>query len=775
MLNSETVSLSAKFYALINPSLPNEWEVDEAIQALDALSPEQVDAVFAQIPAIWPVSQSLCFSFLDKAEAVLSCLPIEELAAWVQALLDQYERSGLRIAQRFMDDVEQHFLCRLRGEGGAQLSEVTGRLQPYASALLGFETPLMPLEPGAAVFTDTCSIFLPEQLTVFTTEHENLLLYKLLISFQWGFIRVGTFAAGGLGPTEKRPRALSFFNNNANPALQRSLYHFFETVRVSCLLRQELPGLMRAALPLLPALIERAQLNDEAPHPLAWMLQDLPQCNWSSACSGGAQNTLTKTICRWLNKLTTAFGDTTLSLKATTALLPLIQKRYPSCPPLPHLLFQGVLRWDEVAKAQHKKREERAERFISTLAAQLIQMPKSSQNSPPEKQEENKAAPGQQGQDTALVQKEQATEQKYDQVQEIRFIRLDNENIELTEELRKLAEEILRDMGKIPEQYISSAVGKAGDGVAALLADGDQPAAEENETNGQIGQICYDEWDYRRKGFRRNWCVVSETPLPHLQTNFIANTLQRYQNQIRKIRRQFELLQSSERFLRRQREGNDIDIDALIESLADRKAGQNASERVFIRLARDERDIAVYFLVDMSHSTEGWVGKVIKETLVLLCESLQVLGDRYGIYGFSGMKRLRCQLYPVKRIQEPYNETVRQRIGSIAPKEYTRMAPAIRHMTHLFQDVEAKIRLLILLTDGKPEDYDDYKGEYAIEDTRHALLEARTAGIHPFCVTVDRRGQEYMGHMCGENQYICIDSIERLPDRMPQIYRSLTT
>jgi len=103
------------------------------------------------------------------------------------------------------------------------------------------------------------------------------------------------------------------------------------------------------------------------------------------------------------------------------------------------------------------------------------------------------------------------------------------------------------------------------------------------------------------------------------------------------------------------------------------------------------------------------------------------------------------------------------------------MAPAIRHMTHLFKEVEAKIRLLLLITDGKPEDYDDYKGEYAIEDTRHALLEARAAGVHPFCITVDRQGQEYMAHMCGEKQYICIDSIKRLPERLPQIYRSLTT
>ena len=108
-------SLSTRFYALVRPSLPNEWEVDAALNALDGLSPDQIDQVLAQVPAIWPVSQSLCLSYLDEAANILSCLPAEELPNWVQALLDQYESDGLRVAQRFMADVERHFLCRMRG------------------------------------------------------------------------------------------------------------------------------------------------------------------------------------------------------------------------------------------------------------------------------------------------------------------------------------------------------------------------------------------------------------------------------------------------------------------------------------------------------------------------------------------------------------------------------------------------------------------------------------------------------------------------------------
>ena len=235
------------------------------------------------------------------------------------------------------------------------------------------------------------------------------------------------------------------------------------------------------------------------------------------------------------------------------------------------------------------------------------------------------------------------------------------------------------------------------------------------------------------------------------------------------------MLRSKERFIKRQRDGDDIDLDALIDSIADTRAGKAPSERLFIRLQRDERDIAVLFLVDMSSSTEGWINQALKEALILMGEALHVLGDRFAIYGFSGMRRMRSDFYRVKTFDEPYNNDIKDRIAAIGPQEYTRMGPAIRHAVELLRNVEAKVRLLVTLSDGKPEDYDDYKGEYAIEDTRHALIEAKGAGIHPFCITIDKQAHDYIGHMYGEVNYIFVDEVRKLPLRLPEIYRVLTT
>ncbi|MCW9029024.1 MAG: hypothetical protein OQJ80_08825, partial [Kangiella sp.] len=136
-------------------------------------------------------------------------------------------------------------------------------------------------------------------------------------------------------------------------------------------------------------------------------------------------------------------------------------------------------------------------------------------------------------------------------------------------------------------------------------------------------------------------------------------------------------------------------------------------------------------------STKGWINDAEREALVLLCESLETLGDRYAIYGFSGMTRKRCEVYRVKRFDDAYTVEVRGRISGIRPRDYTRMGVTIRHLCHLLNEVDARTRLLITLSDGKPDDYDTYRGAYGIEDTRQALIEAKRSGIHTFCITID--------------------------------------
>jgi len=242
---------------------------------------------------------------------------------------------------------------------------------------------------------------------------------------------------------------------------------------------------------------------------------------------------------------------------------------------------------------------------------------------------------------------------------------------------------------------------------------------------------------------------------------------------VKHLRRKFEALRDENRLDKRQTQGDEIDLDALIEALADAKDGREMSDRLFVRLHRAERNIAVAFLVDMSGSTKGWINEAEREALILLCEALELLGDRYAIYGFSGTTRKRCEQFRIKTFDERYGDEVKARISGIRPQEYTRMGFALRHMTRLLNQVEARTRVLMTLSDGRPDDYFDvYRGQYGIEDTRMALLEASRTGIHPFCITLDRDARDYLPHMYGPARYIILDDVRQLPIKVTDIYRA---
>ncbi len=759
--------LRHRFLILVSPDLPNEWDVEEAMEPLEHLPEDALAAILAQVPVIWPISNSLCYSYLNLAAAALDCIAVDLLSQWVNEILDQYERSGLKAAQRFMFDVQNQFVCRLQGRSGLRFSEVVGRLLPYGRGLTNRNIELDQAECAA---TDTATIFLPAEIAVFPKESDNFLLYKLTVSFQWSFIALGTFLVcreqGQSNPSENSRLWLQeHFAGFSNSQLIADVYHGLETLRAKAFLEHELPGLMRDVAPMLDRLgVTGGQ--DKGGSLIAVLQQQI------LGQSPDPENRWSEKLCR-LNKTRATALD---NLELAERLYADIQTDEHESLSVPPLLFQGQMQLDKVGAALIQKRRELKKLFIEGLATLLVTLPEPGrQDKDKEDGKENngsgQAAPP--DDPSALViqgrRHESEPEEGADQKRTTYFITIDNQKVELSEDLAGLADDITCDLGQIPDQYISSAAGKAGQGSAGS-------ARVENPDGPELfAPITYDEWDYRRGGFRRNWCIVTEKEIPITRSTFIRNTLDSYHGQIIRLRHQFEMMRTSERFVRRQRDGDDIDLDALVESLADSVAGHPPSDRLFIRLKRDERDIAALFLVDMSNSTRGWVGKAIKEALVLICEAMESLGDRYGIYGFSGMRRLRCEIFPIKNIDQAYTDEVRERIGSIDPREYTRMAPAIRHMTSILADVDANVRLLITLSDGKPEDYDDYKGEYAIEDTRHALIEAKMAGIHPFCITIDQHAHEYMAHMYGEVNYIFLNDVRKLPIRMPEIYRVLTS
>ncbi|HEU4596474.1 MAG TPA: VWA domain-containing protein [Pyrinomonadaceae bacterium] len=301
----------------------------------------------------------------------------------------------------------------------------------------------------------------------------------------------------------------------------------------------------------------------------------------------------------------------------------------------------------------------------------------------------------------------------------------------------------------------------------------------------------YDEWDRDLSDTRVGWCRVVEKRVRRGERSFVELTRSRYRGVISSIRHQFQLMRpESLKRVMNEIDGEDYDLNALIDYVIDRRADGRQSERLYTKRLRRERDVAVSFLLDQSSSTARTIGRhplqpythpgrriieIEKEGLVLMSEALEAVGDPYSIYGFTSEGRRNVKFYIVKDFDERYAEEVERRIGGINYQNNTRLGAAIRHAAAKLQRQEARTRLLIVLSDGRPYDHDYGDARYAREDTREALRQARLDGITPFCITIDRDSEAELRDLYGEIGYTIIDDVLNLPERMPAIYRRLTT
>ncbi|HMU55863.1 MAG TPA: VWA domain-containing protein [Nitrospira sp.] len=311
-----------------------------------------------------------------------------------------------------------------------------------------------------------------------------------------------------------------------------------------------------------------------------------------------------------------------------------------------------------------------------------------------------------------------------------------------------------------------------------LALDVDARPAAEARTDGTRA-VYYPEWDSVIQDYRVNWCRVIERPAEAGSDECVASVLTAHRSAVASLRRAFESLRPPA--LRRvsgQVDGEDIDLDAVVRRSADLLAGAEGGDRVYLRREKRERDVAAAFLVDVSGSTgkqlDGTrrVIDVEKESLVLLCEAMDALGDRYALYAYSGQGRASVEFLTIKDFDEGLGSATAHRVGGLRPRQQNRDGAAIRHASAKLLAHDAKTRLLLLLSDGRPLD-GEYKDDYALEDTKAALLEAKRRGIVPFCVTIDRESDAYLRRMYGDVGYAVIDRVETLPLKLPRIYRHL--
>lgn len=310
-------------------------------------------------------------------------------------------------------------------------------------------------------------------------------------------------------------------------------------------------------------------------------------------------------------------------------------------------------------------------------------------------------------------------------------------------------------------------------------SDDPPPAHGGKAKEGASEGIVYPEWDHRLGDYRPRGATVWIGPRSPGDPAWAARVMEERRALLGEVRRRFEGLKPRRETVGRQVDGEELDIDACVQAHAERIAGVSNDDRLYRTTLPRRRDLATLLLIDASGSTDAWVTEelriidVEKEALLFCCHALDALGDPYAIQAFSGQGPHGVRVWGVKEFEERDRHLVHRRIAGLEPEEYTRAGAAIRHATATLASRSESKRLLLLISDGKPNDADQYGGVHGIEDTRQAVAEAAMVGIHVFCLTVDRDAPSYMHRIFGPSRFATLAHARELPFALVEALREL--
>ncbi|MBI4516491.1 MAG: VWA domain-containing protein [Deltaproteobacteria bacterium] len=787
--------------------------IEELIPVLGAVV---LDVPAVQRAAALLLAQRVAEDFPRAVPAVLRSLPkaYEESPATAVA---EWVKRGLELARDSPDVGLAYFALESRtslnilraGSTGVALEEVQGVLRKLIQMLSGTSASIhsidafslrLPLEE----FPAENEVALPLRIDRLPTHEENARLFRVLAAWLAGRREFGTYdfapVLAGANPSEA---LVAYLRQEDRPQLLEELFLLTEGYRIARRLVAEYPGLAPEFRWAGDRLLERWSREPAPPADAGAVLDGV----LALALSGGG----IEAVPAWLE---------------STA--PII---LPCLAPLGAAGASGgdALRVAETLTAQlldpnAPRRRNEAEQF--EFGGLILDKFSGATILDPYYDDDSELPPGAEVQRTAAI----GTPEPSGELPEHEPFQLDNSPDDLggtgqpmsLEQLRQLLEQGVKLQIKPGEGedtdgiglYITDLMGKVPaeqlEALRRLLGDperGKGSAKKWLEKTAAGPAFLYDEWDYHIGDYRPRWCQLREISLNGDGGEFFNGALSQYASMIPGIRQQFQRIRPEMyRVVRGLEDGEDFDLNAAVNARVEAKARRSPSSKLYVARKREERDVATLFLLDMSASTDepleqpapgqpadsdGWqaaarprparagrrIIDVTKEALVIMAEALEEIGDAYAIYGFSGQGRNNVEFYLVKSFTESLSPAVKGRIGAIEPKRSTRMGTALRHAVEKMQAVHSRSKHLILLSDGFPQDFDygqDRRSNvYGIRDTTVALRETESAGITPFCITVDRAGHDYLRQMCDQSRYLVIEDIATLPKELPKIYQRI--
>jgi nitric oxide reductase NorD protein len=734
------VRSSPRFMRLLTESTPRVEAVELSRRVL---------ALTKEIAAVDGEAALACFRSSSRA---LRSVSIEQFEAWARRGLSTGRSDARARRSYFSLETRGSYEALHSGSAGLSLDSIQHLLRLYVEALTGREVDVAPLAavPDEARIGDGRTIHLPSVVNEFGDDELDFRLYKVLAAHGAGQIEFGTYERGGLldaahaeisavhdvdvrdafaTPDEMLLEQSKKQSHTENTdyrqilklfplaQLARRIFGTLENGRIDRRLRHSYRGLRRD-LDLI-----RDHLSTRRPKILELPALLVPfELLFQVTLLGGARDDARQYYAQIVSELETIVSDYLGNANATVADTLMATSRV-------YTLFQSVVPADDSIQ-QVEVPEEQTEKDDESASTERMKQ-----------------------------QRAQSMPQR-------------------------------RDARELFNAWNDPSPEGEPDELAGAEAWSESETPEQVLVEGEVAYN-YDEWDRELTDHRLGWCRVIEKRVKQGDRAFVDDTRERHKGVISSIRHQFQLMKP-ENLTRVANEvdGEEFDLNAVIDYVIDRRADGQQSERIYTKRLRRRRDVAVSFLLDQSSSTARTIGRhplqpytrpgrriieIEKEGLVLMSEALEAVGDVYSINGFTSEGRRNVKFYVVKDFDEKYNDEVKRRIGGINYQNNTRLGAAIRHATARLAKQDARTRLLIVLSDGRPYDHDYGDARYAREDTREALRQAKAEGITPFCITIDRESEAELRDLYGEIGYTIIDDVLSLPERMPGIYRRLTT
>ncbi|MEP7271392.1 MAG: VWA domain-containing protein [Acidobacteriota bacterium] len=702
-----------------------------------------------------------CFKSSPRA---LSAASLEQFESWARSGAELY-RSDRRKAQAYYALESKSSQEALRGANeGVTLESVSHLLRLYVEGLTGRELTIGAIGsiPDESRISDGQTILLPAVIAEFGSPEDDFRLYKVLAAHAAGQVEFGT-------------------RSTATPDLRAALeevdWYFSESSR-----REQNRAGADFASPAMPPIQQPVRRQPMRPEEIASVnyrviLSRFPNVSLATrlftTLENGRIDHLLRTAYRGIRRDLDFVRTRLLEHRPPVMELPVEQAVY-------ELLFQitlcgGII--DEqaaiayadaiaafeviIAECLRKDEATVSDTLIATFRAYNL-LGQQRQQHDAEKQSEEEQL---NNEELADESEEGSKQQQSAQSRQQRTPEPFNHWSESTEEILPSESEMLNE--------------------TMNAESGEQELQEGDEV------FFYDEWDRELADHRAKWCRVIQRANRRGSRDFVEQVRARYSGVISSIRYQFQMLKpESLRKVKGEIDGEDYDLQAVIDHHVDLRTNGRPSDRLYIRRIRREREVAVSFLLDMSSSTARTITRhpnqpytrpgqkiidIEKQGLVLMSEALEAVGDAYSISGFTSEGRRNVKFFIVKEFGEKYSVEVERRIGGITYHNNTRLGAAIRHAATELERQDARTKLLIVLSDGRPYDHDYGDSRYAREDTKMALRQAKIGGITPFCITIDRESEAELKDLYGEVGYTIIDDVMSLPERLPGIYRRLTT